>query len=339
MAANVVREDGRGWIAGMQELTWPEGQESSTLRSLAIALQTIGAGISYEYLMGISGLAFRVQVLDSGLCPSSPHACCGFNAYDAARAAIDYEHNHLSFMGEGGPDQDDPATVRAAKQTIVASIDRGWPALFGSEEDGLVVGYEDGGETLLVRGYFDDGEPGFHPLGQWPWGFAVLVEKPEPVDGDAAVVRSLELAVDLANRRSTGSYTSGYAALAQWVDLLRLDDDAFAAADEAQDMGIQHGNAYIYVCLMDARTRAAGYLRSVADGFFAPAQGHLLAAADVYDEVLAKLRDGRANAPFPRDSRDKPWSGEMRLAEAHTLNEVLALERRAVGAIEAALAA
>jgi hypothetical protein len=197
--------------------------------------------------------------------------------------------------------------VRAARQTIAASIDRGWPALFGSIEDGLVVGYEDGGETLLVRGYFDDGEPGFHPLQEWPWGFAVLSKKPEPVDRDAAVVRSLELAVDLANRRSTGSYTSGYAALAQWTDLLRLDDDAFAAADEEQDMGIQHGNAYIYVCLMDARTRAAGYLRSVADGFGTEARGHLLAAADAYD-------GGTGEAPGGPDER--PPSGREGLNTA-----------------------
>jgi hypothetical protein len=339
MAAELMHEGGKVWIAGMENLTWPWGQESSTLRSLAIALQTGGEDVDYEWLMGVSGLAFRIQVMHGGLCPSSPHACCGYNAYDAARAGIDYDHVPYVFIGGDGLNKDDPADVRKTKDAIVASIDKGWPVLFGSIEDGLVVGYADGGETLLVRGYFDGGEPGFHPLEEWPWGFAVLEKKAESVDRREAIVRSLQTAIDLARREKTGEYTSGFAALAQWAALLRLEDAEVAAADEKHEMGIQHGNAYIYVCMMDARTRAAGYLRSVADEFGEDAAVHVLAAADIYDRILGCLREGHANAPFPWQSRGKPWSHETRLAEAETLDRVAALERQAVAELETAVAA
>jgi hypothetical protein len=339
MAADLMRKDGKVWIAGMENLTWPWGQESSTLRCLAIAVQTIGEDIDYEWLMGVSSLAFRIQVMKGGLCPSSPHACCGYNAYDAARARIDYDHVHYAFFGDDGLNKDDPADVKKTKEAIVASIDKGWPVLFGSIEDGLVVGYADGGETLLVRGYFDGGEPGFHPLEEWPWGFAVLEKKAAPVDRREAIVRSLRTAVDLAHREKTGDYTSGFAALPQWTALLRLGDEEFAAEDEKHEMGIQHGNAYIYACMMDARTRAAGYLRSVAGEFGEDAGAHLLAAAGIYDQVLDSLRGGHANAPFPWQSKDKPWSREMRESEAETLDTACALERQAVAELEAALAA
>jgi hypothetical protein len=104
-------------------------------------------------------------------------------------------------------------------------------------------------------------------------------------------------------------------------------------------MGIQHGNAYIYVCLMDARTRAAGYLRGVAGDLGEAAKPRVLAAADVYDQEMEKLREGHPNAPFPWQSKDEPWSREMRLGEAGTLDEVAALEQRAVAELEVAVQA
>lgn len=337
--AKVKREGGKVWIAGMEELRWPQGQENSSLRSLAIALQTVGEDVSYERLMGVSGHAFRTQFHQTGFCGSSPHACCGFNTLKTALAALDYDLAPHSFMDpEHELDKDDPEDVRRTREAVTASIDRGWPVIFGSEEDGLVVGYQDGGETLLVRSYFDWTEPGFGPMKDWPWGFSVLTKKDEAPDRRECALNSLKLAVRLANVETVEVYASGFAAYDRWMAEL-LDEAKFEDANDDEKRVMIQMNAHIYNSLIDARTQAAGYLRSIGDEFTDEASEHLARAAGLYDDTVKLLDAGRENVPWPWQlEKLKDWTKKKRHAEAAALKEVLALERKAIAEIERALA-
>lgn len=40
-------------------------------------MRAVGEDVAYDYLVGVSGLAFRMQVSKTNLCPSSPHSFCG----------------------------------------------------------------------------------------------------------------------------------------------------------------------------------------------------------------------------------------------------------------------
>ena len=77
------------------------------------------------------------------------------------------------------------------------------------------------------------------------------------------------------------------------------------------------------------------YLRSIATEFEGEGAAHLSKAADLYKEILANLEEGREDAEKP--NQGEPWTKELRQIEAEVLRQALALERRAVDELEAAL--
>ena len=77
MNTTLHRDQDRVWLEGVSG--WFVGdRESSVHAAQAAAMAAVGEDISYEYLVGVSGLAFRMQVSKDGLCPSSPHSFCGY---------------------------------------------------------------------------------------------------------------------------------------------------------------------------------------------------------------------------------------------------------------------
>ena len=167
MTANVKRADGRVRIEGVE--LWSMGERGSSVHAAQAAImETLGENVSYADLLGASGLAFRLQV-EPGFCPSSPHSCCGEQCVAGAVRALPWQIRVYAV------DPDDSAGVAEARQAVVASIDRGVPVRYGSEEDGVIVGYQSDGEEWLC----------LHPLKgdtmfvetDWPWGIAVFTDR------------------------------------------------------------------------------------------------------------------------------------------------------------------
>ena len=79
--------------------------------------------------------------------------------------------------------------------------------------------------------------------------------------------------------------------------------------------------------------RREGYIR----GDLAGAGEHVAWAAELYGQEADKLRAGWKHAPFPHQQADKPWTAEMRHAQADVLAEAWALEKQALAQIEKAL--
>jgi hypothetical protein len=267
-------EFSRRVIRGLETARWGAGEwENSPLGALAAALAAVGERVPYEFLMGVSGAAFRVQMFQPRWCPSAPHPRCGFDCLEAAFAALAYELVDLPVK------PGDPGCVERVREEVVKSIDAGVPAFFTSLEESLIVGYEDEGRRLLLRLYGAPKE-GYVPwrlvrgeaegaetypesfVLDWPHlSFGVLRRKPAPPDRRWSLVRSLELALELARTPTFGPYASGFAALEQWIAGLR-DPARFenASAREA-DM---YANAHCWYSLCDARSAAGPYLRGIA---------------------------------------------------------------------------
>jgi beta-lactamase regulating signal transducer with metallopeptidase domain len=329
--ATVKREDDKAWIAGTETLTWPEGSENTTLRSFAAALQIAGDKVTFEQIMGVSGAAFRMQIHKDGLCPSSPHAFCGFNCLEPALATLGYET--IAYECK----KDDVEGVAKTRAAIVESIDRGWPVLFCSEETGLVVGYKDKGAVLLVVPAYPK-KPGLTEWTGWPWGFKVIQSKGKALPAREAAVESLQRAVQLAASERFDAYTAGFAAYDQWIAILE-DGKVFAedAAPKDRD-GALLGNAFVYSCLIDARRCASKYLPMTQNQFWPEGATHIARAAGLYGQITAKLEAGWKTTRFPwQVAKDGPFTPQMRMAEAAVLKEVRDLERQAIGELEAAL--
>ena len=208
-------EFARTIVEGLQKVRWGAGiNENSVLGALAAALQAIGEPVSYEYLMGVSGAAFRLQMAQPEWCPSAPNATCGFDCKSEAIAALNYEVVPI------GVKADDPASVERARQAVMESVRNGVPAVYVSYEDSLFVGYESKGEIMLLRPYAA-GSDGYVPMKDWPWEVGILRRKATAPDRAGAIARSLDLAVKLANMEQSEGYACGFRAYRLWIEQLR----------------------------------------------------------------------------------------------------------------------
>jgi hypothetical protein len=145
----IKREGNRVWLDVDEFYPPPKQHPNTVFKSRAIAFQACGDTTTYVDLMGISAAAFRLQV-GAFLCPSSPHPFLGFLCGELARKSLGYEMRQYDW------DCRKRRKTAKAKQAVVESIDDGKPAITVDEEEGLAVGYVDGGAQLLVRDPYSD---------------------------------------------------------------------------------------------------------------------------------------------------------------------------------------
>lgn len=330
----VKREGDQVAIAGLEQESWggKTSRQNSMLACLALAAQRLGEDVSYEEVMGLSAAAFRFQVHKDGMCPSSPHACCGFSCWGLAQQALGITAEHI-------PTGDQQEANRArARQAVMASIEGGIPAFSSSEECSLLVGYDKNGETLLGR-WYSSGDPGYAPMKDWPWAVEILRKEAAP-DRRQAILRALRSAVDLARTEENqdGTYPSGFRALRLWVGWLR-DQERMARETTGDKLfGTALGNAFILDCWVDARRAAAIFLRANAQRLGAEAEVPLLRAAQLYDGLQDKVCKARALAPWPwQITPEKPWTPAMMQQQADLVEALIPVEQAAIAEIEQAL--
>jgi hypothetical protein len=329
----VRREGDRVWLEGVNG--WFVGdRESSVHAAQAASMEAAGEDIPYAYLLGVSGLAFRMQVSKEGLCPSSPHSFCGYPCHARSSKALPWTLKLFEVKPE------DVEGVAAARQAVAESIDRGVPVQYGSEEDGIIVGYQKGGSEWIC----------FHPLREggtetfvettWPWGILLFVEPKKELPGRRELaLGALEQAVEMAGTPEAGDYTLGLRAWDDYLAKLR----ALQSADEGSRRGAMLGNSWIFECLAQYRGAAAQYLRDVAGEFDPRAAGHLLNAAELYERISNEvLRDKEhcllTTAPLPWSlGEGETWTSEMRADQIARLERALPLERQAIQEIKEAL--
>ena len=91
----VRREEGRTWIDGVADVNFG-ATPNTTMGALAAAAQAAGAKeMTYEYLMSVSGSAFRFQ-LCKNWCVTSTISHCGYGTEKGAFAALPLEVEQLS---------------------------------------------------------------------------------------------------------------------------------------------------------------------------------------------------------------------------------------------------
>jgi hypothetical protein len=332
MKTTVHREGDRVWLEGVNG--WFVGdRESSIHAGQAEAMEAVGEDTTYAYLVGVSGLAFRMQVSKDGLCPSSPHSFCGYDCHTRSSQALPWKLKVFNVK------PNDTAGVAAARQAVVASIERGVPVQYGGEEDGIIVGYQKGGAEWIC----------FHPLREGgtktfvetrPWTIVVFKEPKDALSARRELaLGALRQAVEMADAEEADGYYVGFRA---WDAYLEKLSDLQGADDETKKESI-FGNSWIYECLAQYRDAAAQYLRDVAGEFGDATSDHLFKAANLFDRMANQvLRDEEhcviTVAPMPWSLKDgEAWTDEMRAAQVERLKAALPLEREAIGELRAAL--
>ncbi len=315
-------------IDGVGRLGWGKGMESTFMGALTVTIHAMGEDVSYDYLMGISGASFRLMFQ---WCPSSPDARCGYDHSIPLLKALGYEIEEIC------ADQNKPEEVAKVREAVVKSIDKGFPVvaidLIQSPDWGVIVGYDKNGDEFISRTYYDKSDE-YTKAEKWPWIVMIIKNKIDPPAKDESIIKSLQIAVDTANTKAFGDYASGFSAYETWASDL-LDDDKFEKASEDDLKSKLHVNGWVYDSLINARSSAVKYLKSISGEFDGESADHLAKATGIYDEITKKMLDNWKHFPMAWQLENPSlWTKEMRHTEAGILNELLAMEKNAIKELE-----
>jgi len=316
-------------ISGLPELRFGKGMDCTFFGALNACLRHLGEQVSYEYLMGVSGAAFATR-FRKDWSPSSADPTVTPDHAKTAMEAVGYSYD---WIGSGMPD---------AGQLVMDSVGAGVPVvgmqLSGYPDWGLIVGYTRGGDTWVCRTYHDKGSAYWETMRLSP-SMLLLGEKGKAPGMSASVRRSIELAVQFGKgekKPSDPRYEAGPGAFDAWIAALQSPELAQTTGKQLET--IQHINAWLYGCLIDARTAGVTYLRWAAKLLKDDAGKSAGEAADLYDEEVEALTDAREFAPYPSQNEpDRKWTSEMRAKQIEALKAALDKEKEAIAALEKAM--
>jgi hypothetical protein len=309
--------------------------------SLYALLQYVGMSCDYDYLMGVSGAAFRrLWNRDDGgnvdLMYLAPEP------YQRMMQALNLEYHAIP---------KDRAQMIAA---IQESISRGRPVIsfgmIGPPEAGLITGYDDGGDTLIGWSYFQGdasmaGDTPFEPSGYYrrpnwfvrmdaggPTGLLVIDDRQRWAGPSARqiLIHALRWALDLertARRAGLPDHICGLSAYEMWAR--GLETDADYPPTNRQELG-QRAMIHADQCVMlHERESAARFLRSQA-GVAPEAAEALEAAAGYYAQAAA---EGVHLWPWRTDMAG--WNAAMDALADPAARRSMALHVRMAGTLEA----
>lgn len=317
-APGQARIEGVGTIRG-----FAQGRDHTFIHCLELVLAGAGRDVAYDELMGLSGLAFRLQFRVDRWDVGNPDPFVGESCAGPLFAAIGWDYEVRAVR------RDELAEANALREAIRQSLDDGVPVLAANlippEDWGIITGYRPD-RTWLCRAYHGGAEAEDRPATGWPTAVVMLTNRRQPMPPRAARDTSLRRAVELFDLQRSGSHAVGEKAFDNWcISLSTVHDHRYV-----------HANFWTYVSLIDARAAAVRYLRGIAPGF-GPKAMHLSAAAEWYDKEVRLLLQGLAHVPSERRFPNTMPPVEMRNRQIEILREAQKMERAAIEALRKAI--
>ncbi|MBM3213976.1 hypothetical protein FJZ36_03560 [Candidatus Poribacteria bacterium] len=306
--------------------------------ALEAALAPTAYPYSYTYLMGVTGLAFRVRGWKGdgkGWCPSTPVGEFP-EEISAASSGTGWRLTNIR-----ASDWSAPAMERFADM-VIASINSGSPVtgyVTGDLNCGVAYGHADGGKMILVHGYFDKEEHRRIPAASMG---PTLIFTPEFLGAPSrrdALLQAMRIAVHSWRRGISGSYWYGDAAYREWIRELRILDRVEFTDQERANM--RHGYMWAFETLWDARREASKFLREYADALGEDHVAALREASDLYQKEF-DLLDALLNREESRFHRfhgvdASGWTTEGLQPEIEGLEAAREIEARAIRLLESVL--
>jgi hypothetical protein len=330
METKVKHQDGKTWIDGVKGWT-PREMADDIHAARYTVLQAIGIDVTYEELLGVSGMAFRLQVTEV-LCPSSANSFCGYRSCVRSLQFFPWSTRLFEFNHE------DVKELKEARAAVIDSINRGIPVHYGNNVDGVIIGYlNDGRQWLCLHPMEGRKEP--FVKNELP---GTLILPGEPKSGipekKQLALDALKQAVEMADAGMAEEYAVGFNAWELWFRKL----DEFKKQTNPINPEMMWGNAWIYFSLIESRRAAVKYLRSIANEFAKPAAEHLEAAATSYEQLVDSLlsgdNDSQRLAPFPGPAADSmSWKPEQMREQARRMTIAFELEKKAIAEIKEAI--
>jgi len=334
-------------IKGVPNLAWGVSGNTTYIAAVSASLAVTDRPFDYDALMAYSGLAFRLRYVrrkdQTEWCTVGPVGQFEEEADAVSRAT--------------GCAQPCVRDTEEKKRRTVAALDGGHcPTAYIKGDTGVIYGYDDDGDTVLVR-CFDLGE-GFHSVrfedvtdGLGPF---FLEAERQPLPPRDALIRGLLMGLVNWRRgqqpgehwqpwREEGRWEScfGDAAYEAWIADLRASVEL---AEDAQK-SLYRCHSFTSYTLFDARLGGGRFLSANADSLGEASREHLHAAAGLYEKLGQSIRDLREQeeaffgwaAPDASDDV-AAWTPEVRQREIEVLTEAHKLDAAAIAEIDRALA-
>jgi len=315
-------------IDGIEKLDWGIGMENSFLAALTRIDEKFGYGLTYQDLVGLSAYGFRIHFYD-GWCPSSPDATCGWDcgAYILNALGYDFEVYLLDEFAEKEYEEFSLDKESMIKK-IVGSIDSGWPViaidLIRVPEWGIITGYQDKGNGLICRTYYDKTR-GYDLAEKFPWVIYIIKNR-TVVDLKPLYLQSLKQAKKLYNQEDYKNYFSGIKAIEEWINALS-NEQTFQEMEPEKYQEVQLANWWIYYSLWDARGYTIQYLKDNT-GNFSIREKNIQQLISLYAQETKLLKAGFDFVPNPHENKAENWTPELRIEQINTLKKILEFERK-----------
>ncbi|MCL2773559.1 MAG: helix-turn-helix domain-containing protein [Oscillospiraceae bacterium] len=226
-------------IESVCEIGWGQTSANPYIGAVTACMDALGEGNDYTLASVISGLGFTFNWYPYTNAPNDA------NITDDAmiRRTFDALGCKVSIYRDRDTQKSPPSHPKEFyKEKIVSSIDNGFPVMgFGFTEDYpyacVIVGYEDNGDRLYFRSYWDhavkiDEQTGYQYSDDWYkrcYGIAVIDEKVAPmINGKELLKYCMKNAVEVASQTSSQFYDItqpyGFAAYDAMIGVLEDDD-------------------------------------------------------------------------------------------------------------------
>jgi len=254
--------------------------------SLYAYLEYVKEPCDYDYIMGVTGAAFRrLWNRDDG--GNVDLSYLGGKPYDYIFNALGLNTLGLEYLSA-----EKVKMVKAIKE----SINKGRPVIsfgiIGPPEAGLITGYDKDGEILYGWNYFQEKKDKYYEKSDWfeamdkNTGLIVIGDKKSNRPSDRETfITSLKWAINLertAKRSDLPNHVSGLSAYEAWATGLEVDFDY-----PKDDPKVLETRAMVHCdqCVMlEERRSAANFLRNMTK-FTPEVAEQLSSAAKLYDET------------------------------------------------------
>lgn len=338
---NVLREGSRVRVTDVPPAS---GEGNGYLQGLETLLQHEGTPVSYNRLMGLSGIAFILQAdtghiwdgqVDTGWWPLDPWGLGLRKAFLAHAVGQEIEEYGYFFREDAsGETRDLPGLYRKEiQQPLETRINAGKLALGplcpADATWGFVIsGYDKstGIQPPIFGRCARDTKGDFGRCPNWPQGVLILGERISALPTTHADIQALRYAVALAHDNAgpadakyKGRRFTGQKSFAAWAGILRDVDKPTS----------DHGSANVKGNLIRNRQAAIAFLRDVASRQTGRAAGELENAAQGYETVVELAQQFK-----PKGLAEDP---AIRRKLADHIGKIAAADLQAVAHIEKAL--
>ena len=316
--SKIIEQKDKVFIDNIPPLRWHENTDNCFIRSSQLTLNALGENYSYDFLMGISGAAFRLH-FHPDWCPSSADSTTGFDVSRILFKSLGYKSVFHRINDNSFDD------IKALYQKIIKEINFGRPIiainLKACTEWGIITGYLKNKPGILCRTYFDETDE-YSLADRAPWLTFFIEKNDKPKSADALFKNSLEIAIQLAKTETFEEYTSGFGAFTKWIDELKKYTDS--SKSKIFDKG--EVNLTIYEYLIDSRRAAMKYLLSMNSKL---KNGELIIKN--YKNEVELLVDNKTKILPSYDAKSTDWTKEIINQQIKTLTQVLNIEKENIG--------